>query len=386
MTYLMVFASLAYLAWLMQELRQARRNRASLRHVVHVNGIRGKSSVSRLIDAGLRAGGLRVFTKTTGTCPAIIGVDSVEKPLFRRGRPSIKEQLRILRLAAGQKADVLVVECMAVLPEYQKASEEAMLRADVGVITNVRLDHTEEMGETLDEIAEALSHTIPERGTLFTADAAYRDFFAGKAREKEASVVLSGMSSGEIDPSVDRIDFAENVSLALSVCEHLGVERGMALAGMRQHRRDPGAFRVETMAGRGGSRIIFLNALAANDPSSSERILDRAEREGLLSSGTKLLLVNNRRDRPARLRQFVDFAVKHERRFDRIVAAGACRPAMRRALVKRGVAPGRIASLGDISELARLEEDAVVFAVGNIVGSGRIGARGTDEAGVADVR
>ena len=381
MTYLTVFACLAYLAWLMQERRQARRNRASLRHVVHVNGIRGKSSVSRLIDAGLRAGGLRVFTKTTGTCPAIIGVDGVEKPLFRRGRPSIKEQLHVLRLAAGQNADVLVVECMAVLPEYQKTSEEGMLRADVGVITNVRLDHTEEMGETLDEIAEALSQTIPEGGTLFTADAAYRDFFAGKAREKGTSVVLSDVLSGDSDPSVDRIDFAENVVLALSVCEHLGVERGKALAGMRQHRRDPGAFTVETMAGRGGSRIVFLNALAANDPLSSERILDRAEHEGLLSSGTKLLLVNNRHDRPARLRQFIDFAVKHERRFDRIITAGACRPAMRRALVKRGVAPGRIVSLGDISELARLEGDSVVFAVGNIVGSGRVG-----EVGMADVR
>lgn len=32
----------------------------------------------------------------------------------------------------------------------------------------MRLDHTEEMGETLDEIAEALSHTIPEGGTLFS--------------------------------------------------------------------------------------------------------------------------------------------------------------------------------------------------------------------------
>lgn len=76
----------------------------------------------------LRAGGLRVFTKTTGFLPAVIGVDGVEMPLFRRGRPGIKEQLHILRLAAGQNADVLVVECMAVLPEYQKTSEEAMLR------------------------------------------------------------------------------------------------------------------------------------------------------------------------------------------------------------------------------------------------------------------
>ena len=33
---------------------------------IHVNGIRGKSSVVRLIAAGLREGGLRTFAKTTG--------------------------------------------------------------------------------------------------------------------------------------------------------------------------------------------------------------------------------------------------------------------------------------------------------------------------------
>ena len=367
MTTLTVFACLAYLVWLVWEKQRACRNRLALRHVVHVNGIRGKSSVSRLIDAGLRAGGLRVLTKTTGTCAAVIGVDGSEAPLRRRGTPSIKEQLGILGLAAGQQADVLVVECMAVLPDYQKTSEEAMLRADIGVITNVRADHTEEMGSTLDEIADALSSTIPDGGTLFTADAAYRDFFAGKASAKGTSVVLSGASI----PAADGIDFAENVALALAVCEYLGVARDSALAGMRRHRRDPGAFRVETLTGANGNGIVLLNALAANDPLSSEQILDMAERQGLMAVGRKMLLVNNRHDRPARVQQFIDFAVEHERRFDIIAAAGSCRPVMLRALKKRGIAPERMVSLRDLSQLATLEHDTVVFAVGNIVGSGR---------------
>lgn len=389
MTWFTVFACAAYLLWLIWEKHRACLDRAALKHVIHVNGIRGKSSVSRLIDAGLRAGGLRVFTKTTGSCPAIIGVDGSEEPLRRWGKPSIKEQLRILGWAAGQHAEVLVIECMAVLPEYQRTSEEGMLRADIGVITNVRLDHPEEMGETLDEIAEALSATIPAHGTLFTADAAYHDFFAAKALNKGTSVVLSDNSVDSDDPdtlATDGIDFAENVSLALTVCEHLGVERDIALAGMRQYRKDPGAFSVETMSGKGGCRVMFLNALAANDPASSEQILDQVERRGLMASGQRMLLVNNRHDRPARLRQFVDFAVKHDVRFDRIVAAGACRSLMRRALVKRGVAPERIASLRDFSDLAELEEDTVVFAVGNIVGSGRLIAAGDRKAGVFDVR
>lgn len=40
------------------------RRRVGLR--IHVNGTRGKSSVCRLIGAGLHAGGLRAMVKTTG--------------------------------------------------------------------------------------------------------------------------------------------------------------------------------------------------------------------------------------------------------------------------------------------------------------------------------
>ena len=39
---------------------------------IHVNGTRGKSSVTRLIAAGLRESGFNTYAKTTGTTPRII--------------------------------------------------------------------------------------------------------------------------------------------------------------------------------------------------------------------------------------------------------------------------------------------------------------------------
>jgi hypothetical protein len=105
-----------------------------------------------------------------------------------------------------------------------------------------------------------------------------------------------------------------------------------------------------------------------------------------MASGKRVLLVNNRHDRPRRTKQFIEFAVKHENRFDRIVAAGSSRSQMRRALVQRGISPGRIVRLGGFSDLAALEDDAVVFAVGNIVGSGRIRSEADRKAGIFDVR
>ena len=158
------------LAYLALEQRRTLNDRKRLEHVVHVNGIRGKSTVTRLIDAGLRAGGWKVFCKTTGTVPMTIGVDNTARPLRRRGRANISEQLRILHRAAAEGAQVLVVECMAVDPALQHVAQHRMLRGDIGVITNVRLDHTAEMGQTLEEICDSLSNTIPRDGVLFTAD------------------------------------------------------------------------------------------------------------------------------------------------------------------------------------------------------------------------
>mgnify|MGYP003589743962 FL=1 len=140
---------------------------------------------------------------------------------------------------------------------------------------------------------------------------------------------------------------------------------------MNTYRQGPGAFSVETLSGDTGCALLFLNALAANDPGSAGMILDMAEAQGLLASGKKILLINYRHDRPARVQQFIDFSLKHAHRFDSFIATGSCRQLTRRALLKGGIAGERITLLNSFSRLAELKENAVIFAVGNIVGSGK---------------
>ena len=50
---------------------------------IHVNGTRGKSSVTRLVAAGLREGGLRTFAKTTGTAPRVIDSEGKDRIIHR---------------------------------------------------------------------------------------------------------------------------------------------------------------------------------------------------------------------------------------------------------------------------------------------------------------
>ena len=137
---------------------------------IHVNGSRGKSSVTRLIAAGLRAGGLKTLAKTTGTAPRIINENGKDRIIHRLRSASIGEQVRLLRNFAKKKPDVVVIECMAVNPQYQWVAEHKMIQSTISVITNVRPDHLDEMGLTLQDNAMSLSNTIPFGGTMVTVE------------------------------------------------------------------------------------------------------------------------------------------------------------------------------------------------------------------------
>ena len=58
---LILILSTLLLARFVWEAVRARRDRKTLKHVIYVNGTRGKSTVTRMIAAGLTAGGYRVL-------------------------------------------------------------------------------------------------------------------------------------------------------------------------------------------------------------------------------------------------------------------------------------------------------------------------------------
>ena len=47
--------------------------------------------------------------------------------------------MRTLKRMAKIKPEIVVMECMALQPQYQSLSELRMVRSNVGVITNARL-------------------------------------------------------------------------------------------------------------------------------------------------------------------------------------------------------------------------------------------------------
>ncbi len=361
MKVLILLLTFFYLAFLAVETGRADADRRKLSHIVHVNGIRGKSSVSRLIEAGLRAGGFKVFCKTTGTVPMTIDPKGVERPVIRRGKSNIKEQLSIMRMAAEDNADILVIECMAVDPVLQAVCQHKMLKADIGVITNVRLDHTEEMGNTLDEICRSLCNTIPQSGIVFTADTVHFSDIEKRANTLASKAVLV---SADSYPAQD-IDFPENVALALAVCEHLGVDCAAALAGMSKYKRDPYALSLFTLEGG----ALFINGLSINDPDSSYRVWSMLSERYRLSEKRLILLINNRPDRGYRTEHMLLLAKRlapHE-----VWLLGASQGVVSRELSALPNKPV-IRRFKKARELPLDSPDGktVIFAAGNIAGQG----------------
>lgn len=332
------------------------KNRKKFKKIVHVNGIRGKSTVTRLIHSGLKASDLRIFAKTTGTLPMTIDNNYNEELIQRRGKANIKEQIKIIEKAVKNKSDVLVIECMAVNPRLQYVSQNSILKAGIGVLTNVRLDHTEEMGYTLEEICESLCKFIPKNGYLVTSEIKFF-YKIEKYCKKVNTKIIRAVPKEEYA----YINFPENVACALEVCKLFGIDEESALKSMENFVKDPYDLRLYIFE----KGAIFVNGLSINDPDSSEIVYRRLEKKYNWYEKKIILIINNRADRGYRANHmimlakklnpykiflcgdFVDILYKKLDRFDREIVKNI-----------------------DNIDFLKYTEKHVIYAVGNIANNG----------------
>jgi len=271
---------------------------------IHVNGSRGKSSVTRLIAAGLRAGGLKTLAKTTGTAPRIIDEKGKDRIIHRLRDASIGEQVRLLRNFAKKKPDAVVLECMAVNPQYQWVSEQNMIQSTVSVITNVRPDHLDEMGTTLHDNAMSLSNTIPFNGRLLTSEVKMQDVLADVSdrRNTKFDLVSSEIISKDYIGQFPFLEHRDNVALALKVCTLNGVDEQVALDGMLKTQPDPGATMIWELDCN-GTQNYFINVFAANDPTSTLDIWNQLQEK--IQDSPSCIFLNTRDDRRYRTDQLL---------------------------------------------------------------------------------
>lgn len=348
---------------------------------VNINGIRGKSTVTRLITSILTEAGYKTVGKTTGTAARMIYWFQDDEDIIVRQPQgaNIGEQLKVLQKAADLNAEALVCECMAVNPDYQKVFQFRMLEANIVVIVNVLEDHLDVMGPTTDEIAMAFSNTIPYNGYLVVDNGPYVKYFTEECKKRNTKIVVADNSKipeGLIEKFGYTI-FEDNISLALAVAEILNIEPEMAFRGMVNANPDPGAATI-TNFGKAGQNSVFVNGFAANEPSSTLAIWDKIK-ETLPNTENPIVLFNGRDDRVDRTDQFIEDCFPYLSEKATLVAMGEGSDRIQKA-IDSGKLPNikQFIDLSDleidelIERLYSMSKNRILYGIGNIHGDADI--------------
>ncbi|MGQ9802054.1 MAG: poly-gamma-glutamate synthase PgsB [Candidatus Saccharicenans sp.] len=391
MDFIPVFSLLIYLIYLGVESRNCQRRRKKIPSRIAVSGIRGKSSLVRLIACGLRAGGFRVMAKTTGSKPVLIYPDGREEEIRRRGKASILEQKKLVRCAAAEQADFLVSEMMSIQPECLMAEGRYLLQPKVMVLSNFRVDHTEFLGRDREEVARKMMAAVPAGPLVFLPEEELRPWMQNLARDRgfELKAVKGSAETARLPEILPYPEFEPNLRLALAVLEHLGITKSQARSawsGLNPDYGRPRAWKIKY----GKNRFFYLVSLfAANDPESSLLALEFITHRMGWQENPKIGWLSLRADRGDRTAQWADFLKSGKANFlESLALTGPGARALRHKIKKSFSTGGREVRLisarrpeASLEEIIRMVkecqksrpaagQDCLVFGLGNIGGFG----------------
>jgi len=256
---------------------------------------------------------------------------------------------------------------MAVNPEPQWVSEHKMVKSTIGVITNVREDHLEDVGPGLDSMAESLKLTIPQEGVLVTAEKNYLSFFKEHANKLKTKIIWADPDdvSDKIIDKFRYMNFKENVSIALRVNKLLGVKEDVALKGMLKANPDPGALKIFKLI-KEGKIIFFVNAFAANDRFSALLIWENLKKIFDLDNLPVIGIINSREDRVLRSFEFAR-TLATDIILSKIILVGPLSRLVEKALLKLKVSTDKIINLGRLTDTEKVIEVALQLTSNKVI-------------------
>lgn len=364
--YSMLFLLLALLFWEMWRLKKSVN---SIQIRVLINGTRGKSSVTRYIAAGLRGCNVSTAAKITGVEPTLIQSNGTKHIIKRRGGPRVQEQVHMINKVSAQGVKAFSMECMSITPEYQQL-ESRIFKPHFYVITNIKNDHQEKMGQNLDEQASAICSAVPENCTVVTSEVEYLDLIHSEANNRNCKVIQVDASNSGFLTEVPEHIYAENINIALKVCSLAGYDSTKALAGILDNLEETVSPLNTIQAG--GKHIQFLDGFDVNDVPSAIRLIKKYKRLNPIS-----ILLNTRSDRPTRTLQFSRWIASGFPEVQKVVITGTHIPKAKRELLKAGLDPEKIVSI-KVKNVAQIQsallnyvnQDELVIGLGNIQGLG----------------
>jgi hypothetical protein len=154
---------------LLGELTRGVRHRNALESFdtrIVVSGTRGKSSTTRRLDDVFSRRGYDTLTKITGNHPTLIH-NGDAYPIERRGpRTTLYENVRLVtefapELAAYDPSDVAIFENQGITEYTTRLFNQRFAAPDILVLTNVRQDHTDTLGDSRGDLARAFGRSVP---------------------------------------------------------------------------------------------------------------------------------------------------------------------------------------------------------------------------------
>jgi poly-gamma-glutamate synthase PgsB/CapB len=363
-----------FLVSLVYERVSVDRLRKSIPLVIAVTGTRGKSTVVRLLASILRESGRTVLAKSTGSQAQYVLPDGTAENISRRGIVSVLEQKNTLQKATRLRVDCLVVEIMSIRPENHFVESHRLLKPDIVLLTNVRRDHTEAMGEREEEIAEVLQHDFVPGARVFVPHGyeKYVDTGTIQTNSLQLSVVSGGKvgSSTETSSVQSQHEFSENLDLVTFVARSLNVDDAVIERGIQNTVYDIGRFRIWTVE-LSGKRVFAVNAFAANDPESTMMVLKKTRENLGITSARITGLLSLRADRPDRTEQWITaLGSGMSEEFSRLFVLGGHAHAVRRKIKSMQVLETKSPEVVTQLIADAIEKDGIIFGFGNIGGAG----------------
>ena len=383
MTYVLLLTTAVALVLLWLERIRLDRSRRAIPLVITVTGTRGKSTVTRMLASALRADGRRVLSKTTGSEAVVELPDGSVREIDRRGHPSILEQKQVIHLAAKLRVEVAVIEVMSIHRENHLVESHKIIRPDIVLVTNFRVDHTAAAGSTRADMASVIGLDIPPGARAFVLQheslPAFRAAVAGGGGE--LMEVVSG-ADGEVpnSHSTDRPGFIDNCDLVYAACRSLQLDENAIRIGFSSAARDIGSLRAwHYRADGSGPDCVLVSAFAANDPDSTMRIYASVMKVVRPAEGCCVGLLSLRHDRGDRTLQWAEaLEMGALRQFSHLYMCGVHAPALERRLKpRRGTTELVVLRRSQPSEITRIVTSelggggGVVFGFGNIGGVGK---------------
>jgi hypothetical protein len=313
------------LAYLLVETVVLRRASRDIPCRLVVTGTRGKSSLVKVLLAGIRQVEPAAWGKITGDVPLVLAPDGTSRRIARRGPAHLREQAKFLINCRRQRAQCVVVESMAISPESM-AAEMRLIRPTMVIVTNVRDDHRETLGDDRDQQRTAYLAALPRGCRWLTLDP---DLLAFRARSKRYPLPEFVSAGDVVRGRGESIDVIPEISAT--------AEAALDLLGWNSEpvRRALQAAAIQAVAPPRrvlflGREFTLLDAFSANDPLSLSGLWEKWRREGGDVSNWSVLL-NTRADRPLRTRQFCRWLADRGG-IDEIFVAGSHRWAAARLL------------------------------------------------------